>query len=78
MSDVIDVICTLLLRKYPSIEAVYECTGVPFRDHNATASLSELKSRQILRSGRVIGFYQETDSVRTRRSWTQRYIGANT
>ena len=26
MNDVIDVICTLLLRKYPSIDAVYQAT----------------------------------------------------
>ena len=26
MNDVIDVICTLLLHKYPSIDAVYEFT----------------------------------------------------
>ena len=45
MNDVIDVICTLLLRKYPSIDAVYEYS-VPCSEDNLLACNSRVISRR--------------------------------
>ena len=54
MNDVSDVICTLLLCKYPSIDAVYEYTVSWTRSSN---------------SGLLIVFFEDDEGIRLETVW---------
>ena len=61
MSDVIDVICTLLLRKYPSIDAVYEYS-VPWVAADLGGRYMGLHSQRILVEAAYNGVIRREES----------------
>ena len=79
MSDVIDVICTLLLRKYPSIDAVYECTvpclvQYPYPGCRVVSrvSLASFNRDARVTVVEVVGILENLSVSRKWREWKQR------